>query len=168
MTEAIRLSDPGMMIDEETLTANLQELEIKRAWRELYTDIPSTLGSHVPTRQEWLTRRPEHLGLDIRHAMQSGEAVLRIFALHNAGLVRREESQRRTGGICVRRVWGDGPLYGAEVTDVIHYAVGDRALPVLMLTEYGDARSNPSQKLAISVPDLAHYLQTEKAEIKLV
>lgn len=122
-------------------------------------------GFYIPTRHAWRDEIPERLGDNLRQ-FYDGDGVLRFYSLNDAGFRRHERAAGRwTGRSHVRYVNGD-PIHAAEVTDItdVHMRRG-RRLPVLGIMEIGP---NPDARdLVISIADLAHYIQTQQAEIEL-
>lgn len=165
MVEAVKLGAYGA-VNQETLTADLKSLEVEPVKRGRYWNTAAAVGSYLPTYTEWLAKRPQEIGSNVQQLLRDGETDLRIFAL-DEGLVRRREVVGRFSGFTrARDVRGSDPIHGAEVTSVNGVMVnwGIR-LPLLRLMEYG--HPDPSQEFVISLSDLAERVQSGQAEIEL-
>jgi hypothetical protein len=154
------------LVDEAALRSSFETLEVRQSLLEGLWSAGSS-SSFMPTREAWKSRKPQAIGRAIHQLLASGESTLRIRALNDAALARREETLGRIG-LTYSRICDEDPIHAAEVTGVTNIAMGrswDKTLPLLRLMEYGN--TNVEQNFVVSVPDMAYYLQSQQAIIEL-
>jgi hypothetical protein len=124
----------------------------------------SSLGAWLPTPEAWDAGRPRMIGLHLARMIEENAGILRIYGEQSANLARRTESiGRLTGWVRARQPVTAEPIEAATVIEVAEVPVrfGGRTLPILRLMEHG----NPNERFVMSLPDLAHYVQKDRAEI---
>lgn len=168
MLEVPKLSPEPRTIDQKSLVADLESLEVERAFGGFLTT--ANLGSYLPTQEAWQEGLPEQIGGDIAHVLRKDEATLRVYASSEyVGLARWEEIVGRfTGRPRTRRIFRGQPLHAAEVKEVAQVQIMPferERLPLLRLMEYGGA--DPDHRLVISVAELAYNVQAGEAEVTL-
>lgn len=155
------------IIDEATLMLRLESLGTREALLDVLLPTGSP-GEYLPTRKAWAERKPQEIGADIKALLDSNNVAVRIAALNDAGLPRRQETVGRfMGFVGTSRVRSTHSMQAAEVTAVTEIEMGKRRmLPILKLVELGDP-SDYDQEFALSVPDLAYYVRTGQAAVRL-
>ena len=152
-------------IDQATLRDDFESMEVRLSRFQGFMG-SNALGRYVPTPKAWSENAPQQVSADIHQILDEGEQALRLYALNDTLLERREKNFSRFNRVTYA-TWMSGlPLKHVGVTDISDVRVGPRrTLSLLHLETYGNPP--PEGEFVISTADVAHYMQTGQLEVNL-
>lgn len=152
------------LLDEDELVARFKQLTVRRIQFTDWFWGAGILGGHKPTGKARREGRIHELGTEIDRLVSSGEAALRVYALSDTAILRREQYPGYYSDRTYTRPVGGDPIHAAQVTGIAEVNIGlGRTLPLLSLMEF---KSPPIEReFVVSLPDMARYIQD--GEVKL-
>jgi hypothetical protein len=150
------------LLQQELLKSDIKSLAVRPAFAVGWWST-SALGLYLPTAEAWNAGKPQAIASHISRILQGDEATLRIYAEEDGNFARRTETHGHLfGWTRARHQMMDDPIEAATVIEIADIPVRwGRTLPLLRFMEHG----NPEEEFVVSLSDLAHYVQHDRAEI---
>lgn len=117
-------------------------------------------GEYTPTAEAWADGTPATVATDIRNFIGSKESRLRLRANRFFAEPLRREAIGRFSDLAYLKP-GPSLMGCVEVVGVDEFSIGNRgrSLPILRLVD--PVGPLPEEELAITLPDLARYVQRD-------
>lgn len=152
------------VLNQEELAAHLNQLPVRYIQGQDWFWGAGLIGAYTPTRRAWREGIAQQLGADIDTMLASGEAAISLFALGGEAIRRREQYGGRFTNMVYTKPIGGDPIKAAGVKSIEHVSIGwGKTLPLLSIMEFNNHFSE--REFALSLPELAHYVQTEQVEV---